>query len=112
MGRNDEELPWAFFGSCLLPLGCAASPIPPLRRCTPMRLLVTSRCLVLSVVTISTATFAAAADAPLLKILDQFTAADVPKLGPTEPPPTTRTWWDPTTNPSTIDPNLPGKGIA
>src|SRR5437879_11648452 len=50
-------------------------------------------------------------DAPLLKILDQFTATDVPALGPTEPGPTTRTWWDPTTNPST-QPVPPGKGIA
>src|SRR4051812_42582486 len=54
---------------------------------------------------------AAAQDAPLLKILDQFTAADVPALGPTEPGPTTRTWWDPSTQPST-QPTPPGKGIA
>src|SRR5437879_11067771 len=40
-------------------------------------------------------------DAPLLKILDQFTAPDVPERGPSEPGPTTRTWWDPTTVPST-----------
>src|SRR3954453_16730477 len=39
---------------------------------------------------------ARAQDAPLLKILDQFTAADVPASGPNEPGPTTRTWWDPT----------------
>ena len=51
-------------------------------------------------------------DAPLLKVLDQFTASDVPPAGPTEPGPTTRSWWDPTTNPSTINPNAPGKGIA
>jgi hypothetical protein len=40
-------------------------------------------------------------DAPLLKILDQFTASDVPERGPSEPGPTPRTWWDPTTVPST-----------
>jgi hypothetical protein len=55
---------------------------------------------------------ASAQDFPLLKVLDQFTAPDVPALGPTEPGPTTRTWWDPTTNPSSITPNLPGRGIA
>src|SRR3954453_1919738 len=54
---------------------------------------------------------ARAQDAPLLKVLDQFTAADVPALGPTEPGPTTRTWWDPTTLPST-QPTPPGNGIA
>src|SRR5258708_36831020 len=57
-------------------------------------------------------TLSMAEDAPLLKILDQFTAPDVPTLGPTELGPTTRTWWDPTTNPSTITPDLPGAGIA
>src|SRR5436190_15697389 len=50
-------------------------------------------------------------DAPLLKILDQFTAADVPQQGPAEAPPMTRTWWDPTTLPST-QPASPGKGLA
>src|SRR2546421_9611322 len=55
---------------------------------------------------------ASAQDAPLLKLLGQFTAADVPTSGPSEPGPTTRTWWDPATNPSTIVQNLPGKGIA
>jgi hypothetical protein len=54
---------------------------------------------------------AAAQDAPLLKILDQFTAPDVPALGSAEPGPTTRTWWDPATNPST-QPTPPGNGIA
>jgi hypothetical protein len=55
---------------------------------------------------------ALADDGPLLKILDQFTASDVPALGPTEPGPTTRTWWDPTTNPSAVSSDLPGNGIA
>ena len=50
-------------------------------------------------------------DAPLLKNLGQFTAADVPERGPTEPGPTTRTWWDPTTVPST-QPTPVGNGIA
>src|SRR3954451_24452697 len=54
---------------------------------------------------------ALAQDAPLLKVLDQFTAPDVPKLGPPEPGPTTRTWWDPTTQPST-QPAKPGNGLA
>jgi hypothetical protein len=54
---------------------------------------------------------AKAEDPPLLKILGQFTAADVPQLGPSEPGPATRTWWDPTTVPST-QPTPPGKGIA
>src|SRR5690242_5509188 len=52
-----------------------------------------------------------AQDAPLLKVLDKFAAPDVPALGPAEPGPTTRTWWDPTTNPST-QPNPPGNGLA
>ena len=51
-------------------------------------------------------------DGPLLKILDQFTAADVPAVGSTELGPTTRTWWDPTTNPSAIIADLPGSGLA
>jgi hypothetical protein len=55
---------------------------------------------------------ATAQDAPLLKVLDQFTAADVPAQGPHEPGPTTRTWWDPTTNPSATPADLPGSGIA
>ena len=55
---------------------------------------------------------ATAQDATCLKVLDQFTAADVPQLGPAEPGPTTRTWWDPTTNPSSITPNLPGNGLS
>src|SRR3954470_18182353 len=66
-------------------------------------------CLVLA---IAFARPARAQEAPLLKVLDQFTAADVPTSGPTEPGPTTRTWWDPTTNPSTVSSDLPGKGIA
>ncbi len=33
-------------------------------------------------------------------------------LGPAESGPTTRTWWDPTTNPSAVNPDLPGKGLA
>jgi hypothetical protein len=57
------------------------------------------------------ASVASAQDAPLLKLLDEFTTPDVPALGPTEPGPTTRTWWDPTTNPAT-QPAPPGKGIA
>src|SRR5205814_6426942 len=54
---------------------------------------------------------ATAEDAPLLKILGQFTASDVPQLGPAEPGPTTRTWWDPTTVPST-QPTPVGNGLA
>src|SRR5262245_13128697 len=54
---------------------------------------------------------ARAADAPLLTILDQLTAADVPERGPTEPGPTTRTWWDPTPAPST-QPTPIGSGLA
>lgn len=49
-----------------------------------------------------------AQDAPLLKVLDQFTAADVPNLGPAEPGPTTRNWPEPTSQPS----DLPGRGLA
>jgi hypothetical protein len=54
----------------------------------------------------------AAEDAPLLKVLDQFTAANVPPSGPSEVAAPPRSWWDPTTNPSTIAPDLPGKGLA
>jgi len=50
-------------------------------------------------------------DAPLLKVLDRFTAADVPQHGPAEIDPPARTWWDPTTLPST-QPAPVGKGIA
>src|SRR5947207_3777972 len=50
-------------------------------------------------------------DPPLLKILDQFTAPDTPARGPFEPGPTTRTWWDPTTVPST-QPVPIGDGLA
>ncbi len=55
---------------------------------------------------------AAVQDAPLLNVLSQFTAADVPDRGPAEPGLIPRTWWDPTTNPSTINSNLPGNGIS
>src|SRR5437762_920340 len=52
-------------------------------------------------------------DAPLLKILDQFTAPDVPAQGPAEPGPTTRNWWDPTTVPSASTLPAPvGNGLA
>jgi hypothetical protein len=52
-------------------------------------------------------------DAPLLKVLDQFTAAGVPARGPAEPGPATRTWWDPTTVPSASTlPSPIGNGIA
>src|SRR5262245_80502 len=53
----------------------------------------------------------AAHDAPPLKVLDQFTAADVPPSGSGELGPTTRTWWDPTTVPSTLPAPI-GKGLA
>src|SRR5439155_3432009 len=53
------------------------------------------------------------AEAPLLKILDQFTAADVAERGPGEAGPMTRTWWDPTTVPSASTLPAPvGNGIA
>jgi hypothetical protein len=45
--------------------------------------------------------------APLLGLLAQFTAADVPKQGPMESPPTPRSW----TAPDTL-PMHPGKGLA
>jgi hypothetical protein len=48
-----------------------------------------------------------AQDAPILKILNQFTAPDVPLSGPAEVGPTTRNWPDADTTP-----NLPGNGIA
>jgi hypothetical protein len=52
-------------------------------------------------------------DAPLLKVLDQFTAPAVPARGSNEPGPTTRTWWDPTTVPSASTLPAPvGNGIA
>jgi hypothetical protein len=44
-------------------------------------------------------------------VLDQFTSADVPASGPSEAGPTTRSWWDPTTAPST-QPAAIGSGIA
>jgi len=44
---------------------------------------------------------------PMLAVLDQFVAPDVPALGPVEPGPTPRTWPDPTSLPT-----LPGRGIA
>ncbi len=47
----------------------------------------------------------------MVKVLDQFTAADVPQSGAAEVA-VTRSWWDPATNPSAIIPDLPGKGIA
>src|SRR5258706_8028250 len=50
-------------------------------------------------------------DASLLKVLDQFTAADVPERGPAEIDPGPRSWWDPTTVPST-QPAPIGKGLA
>jgi outer membrane protein assembly factor BamB len=51
-------------------------------------------------------------DPPLLKILDQFTASDVPARGPNELP-TTRNWWDPTTVPSASTLPAPiGNGLA
>src|SRR5262245_51005276 len=58
-----------------------------------------------------TASVASAQDAPLLQLLDKFTGPHVPPMGPTQLGPTTRTWWDPTTNPAT-QPAPPGKGIA
>jgi hypothetical protein len=58
------------------------------------------------------ATPAVAQDAPLLKILDQFTAADVPAVGPNEAAPAARNWLDPTTNPSAVAPELPGGGLG
>jgi hypothetical protein len=45
--------------------------------------------------------------APLLPLLAQFTAADVPAKGPQESPPTPRSW----TAPATL-PMHPGKGLA
>jgi hypothetical protein len=48
-----------------------------------------------------------AADAPLLKLLDQFTAADVPAMGPAEVA-TPRNWDAPVTPPS----ERPGRGLA
>src|SRR5205814_2481387 len=52
-------------------------------------------------------------EGPVPKILDQFTAAGVPARGPSEPGPTTRTWWDPTTVPSASTLPAPiGKGLA
>src|SRR4051812_500531 len=51
---------------------------------------------------------AVAQEAPLLKVLDQFSAADVPALGPGEAGPTTRSWAEPSSSP--VD--LPGKGLA
>jgi hypothetical protein len=50
--------------------------------------------------------FAADPPAPLLSILDRFTAPGVPALGPAEPGPTPHTWPDPTSVPA-----LPGRGI-
>jgi hypothetical protein len=48
-----------------------------------------------------------AAASPVMAVLAQFTAADVPQLGPAEPGPTPRTWPEPTSAPA-----WPGKGIA
>jgi outer membrane protein assembly factor BamB len=53
------------------------------------------------------ATSAAATGAPLLPLLAQFTAPDVPALGPTEPGPTPRGWPEPTSAPT-----WPGNGIG
>jgi len=53
------------------------------------------------------ASAALAQEAPLLKVLDQFTAADVPTSGLAEAAPTTRSWPDPTS-----PPDVPGKGLA
>src|ERR1035438_3009234 len=44
---------------------------------------------------------------PLLALLPQFAAPNVPALGPAEPGPTPRTWPDPTTVPG-----LPGRGLS
>src|SRR5439155_10692764 len=60
------------------------------------------------ILTLSLTASAFAQDAPLLKILDQFTAADIPTTGPAEAGPTTRNWPNPTSQPA----NLPGKGLA
>jgi hypothetical protein len=51
-------------------------------------------------------------DAPLMKVLDQFTASDVPAVGPQEVPSGVRTWWDPATQPDSVSPGLPGNGLA
>jgi hypothetical protein len=63
--------------------------------------------------TTSTATHKAAAatgpatSAPMLAVLDQFTAPDIPAKGPAEADPIPHSWPDPT-----ADPKLPGNGIA
>jgi hypothetical protein len=44
---------------------------------------------------------------PLLPLLDQFTAPDVPAQGPMEPPPIAHTWVAPT-----APPMVPGSGLA
>jgi hypothetical protein len=49
----------------------------------------------------------ACAHPAMRKVVGQFTAADVPTLGPDEPGPTPRTWPDPAEAPA-----LPGRGIA
>lgn len=69
-----------------------------------------ARLLLVSAWLILCASHAGAADAsaaPLLKILDQFTAADVPAMGPAEVA-TPRSWDAPTTPPA----NRPGHGLA
>jgi hypothetical protein len=66
------------------------------------------RTLILAVCLSTFAAAASAQDAPLLKLLPQFTAPNVPTSGPTEPGPTTRSWPEPTAAPT----NLPGNGLA
>src|SRR5436190_9208418 len=72
---------------------------------------IVSRLLIVALLT-APAVRVMADDGSLLKVLGRFAAPDVPDRGPTEPGPTTRTWWDPTTSPSTVTANLPGKGLA
>jgi hypothetical protein len=45
--------------------------------------------------------------APMLPVLAQFTAPNIPALGPSEPGPTPRSWPEPTSAPL-----LPGRGLA
>ena len=73
----------------------------------------TSRLLALSLFAYGPLAAAQDAPRPMLKVLEQFTAADVPTSGPSEQGPTTRSWWDPTTVPSASTLPAPvGNGIA
>jgi len=55
----------------------------------------------------TSATPTAAPALPMLPVLDQFTAADIPAAGPTEAPPIPHSWPDPASSP-----DVPGNGLA